>query len=58
MTAFFSRRDQRRGDADGRPAVVAHLRSSVADALNATIASEHLRRELFCGPRRLAASAG
>ncbi|MEU2516532.1 Tat pathway signal protein [Streptomyces syringium] len=58
MTAFFSRRDQRRGGADGRPAVVAHLRSSVADALDATFPSEHLRRDLFSAAGELAYLSG
>ncbi|MFF7725676.1 hypothetical protein [Streptomyces sp. NPDC008001] len=58
MTAFFSRHDQRRGGADGRPAVVAHLRSSVAAVLSATFPSEDLRRDLFSAAAELTYLSG
>ncbi|MGW2081975.1 Tat pathway signal protein [Streptomyces sp. NPDC001939] len=46
MSAFFSRRDQRRGGRAGRSALVAFLHTDVAECLSGHTPSEQLRREL------------
>ncbi|MFF1717259.1 Tat pathway signal protein [Streptomyces sp. NPDC058268] len=46
MSAFFSRRDQRRGGRAGRSALVAFLHTDVAECLAGHTPSEQVRREL------------
>jgi tetratricopeptide (TPR) repeat protein len=46
MAAFFSRRDQRRGGRAGRSALVAFLRTDVAECLASHTPSEQVRRQL------------
>ncbi|GGS93478.1 Tat pathway signal protein [Streptomyces chromofuscus] len=59
MTAFFSRRDQLRGGRGvGRTALVAYLRSEVADFLSGRFPSEGVRRAMTSAAGELAYLAG
>jgi hypothetical protein len=58
MTVFFSRRDQRRGGRAGRNALVAYLRSEVADYVQGRFTSERTRLQLMAAVGELAYLAG
>ncbi|MEO3976875.1 Tat pathway signal protein [Streptomyces sp. CAU 1734] len=58
MSAFFSQREQKRGGADGRTALVAYLRTEVAAHLNRHPASEPIRRSLHSAAAEMAYLAG
>ncbi|KAB7835520.1 Tat pathway signal protein [Streptomyces mobaraensis] len=58
MAAFFSRRDQRRGGADGRAALVAYLRTDIATYLSGRFTTEQVRREMFTAGGEMAYLAG
>ena len=58
MMTFFSQRDQRRGGADGRDALVAYLRTDVAAHLSRRTPSEGVRRDLFSAAAELTYLAG
>lgn len=58
MTAFFSRRDQRRGGGDGRTALVQYLNDSVATYLSGVFTDDHVRRELFSAASELVYLSG
>ncbi|MCX4826856.1 Tat pathway signal protein [Streptomyces sp. NBC_01142] len=59
MAVFFSRRDQQRGGRGaGRTALVAYLRTEIADYLNSRFPSEELRRAMTSAAGELAYLAG
>lgn len=58
MAAFFSRRDQKRGGRAGRTALVAYLRSEVAELLNGRFPTEDIRRGMTSAAAELAYLAG
>lgn len=59
MAAFFSRRDQQRGGRGvGRTALVAYLRTEIADYLNSRFPSEEVRRAMTSAAGELAYLAG
>ncbi|MFJ8752196.1 Tat pathway signal protein [Streptomyces sp. NPDC102441] len=59
MAVFFSRRDQQRGGRGaGRTALVAYLRSEIADYLNSRFPSEEIRRAMTSAAGELAYVAG
>ncbi|WP_326812452.1 Tat pathway signal protein [Streptomyces scopuliridis] len=58
MAAFFSRRDQRRGGGDGRAALVAYLRTDVAEYLNGHFPSEETRCALYTAAGELSYLSG
>lgn len=59
MTAFFSRRDQQRGGRGaGRTALVAYLRTEVAQYLDGRFPSEEVRRSMTSAAGELAYVAG
>ncbi len=58
MMTFFSQRDQHRGGADGRDALVAYLRTDVASLLSRRAPSEEVRRDLFSAAAELTYLAG
>src|SRR5690606_31658998 len=59
MAAFFSRRDQQRGGRGvGRTALVAYLRTEIADYLNNRFPSEEVRRAMTSAAGELAYLAG
>jgi tetratricopeptide (TPR) repeat protein len=58
MAAFFSRRDQKRGGRAGRTALVAYLRSEVAELLSGRFPTEGLRRDMTSAAAELAYLAG
>lgn len=58
MTTFFSRRDQRRGGTAGRAAVVAYLRTDVANLVRGSFDSEQTRLALMAAAGELAYLAG
>ncbi|MFI2791052.1 Tat pathway signal protein [Kitasatospora sp. NPDC018614] len=58
MTAIFSRRDQKRGGRAGRAALVAYLRTDVAELLSGRFLSEDIRRAMTSAAAELAYLAG
>ncbi|MFD4763245.1 Tat pathway signal protein [Streptomyces sp. NPDC058439] len=59
MAVFFSRRDQQRGGRGvGRTALVAYLRTEIADYLNSRFPSEEVRRAMTSAAGELAYLAG
>ncbi|MBC2879306.1 MULTISPECIES: Tat pathway signal protein [Streptomyces] len=58
MVTFFSRRDQRRGGADGRAALVAYLRNDIATYLSGRFATEQVRQQMFTAAGETAYLAG
>ncbi|MCX4681449.1 Tat pathway signal protein [Streptomyces sp. NBC_01433] len=59
MAVFFSRRDQQRGGRGaGRTALVAYLRTEIADYLNSGFPTEELRRDMTSAAGELAYLAG
>ncbi|MFI1408900.1 Tat pathway signal protein [Streptomyces sp. NPDC020707] len=58
MAAIFSRRDQKRGGRAGRTALVAYLRTDVADLLSGRFPSEDIRRGMTSAAAELAYLAG
>ncbi|MEV8033611.1 Tat pathway signal protein [Streptomyces sp. NPDC086182] len=59
MAVFFSRRDQQRGGRGvGRTALVAYLRTEIADYLNSRFPTERLRRDMTSAAGELAYLAG
>ncbi|MFF4933250.1 Tat pathway signal protein [Streptomyces griseofuscus] len=58
MAAIFSRRDQKRGGRAGRTALVAYLRTDVAELLSGRFLSESIRREMTSAAAELAYLAG
>lgn len=58
MCDFFSRRDQRRGGRAGRTALVAYLRTDVADLLGGHFPTEDIRRSTTSAAAELAYLAG
>ncbi|MGW1974130.1 Tat pathway signal protein [Streptomyces sp. NPDC001889] len=58
MTAFFSRRDQKRGGADGRTALVAYLRTDVTNYLKSPATDDTVSRDLRSAAGELAYLAG
>ncbi|MFD7552210.1 Tat pathway signal protein [Streptomyces sp. NPDC059816] len=58
MSAFFSQREQKRGGADGRTALVAYLRNEVAAHLNRHAISEPVRRGLYSAAGEMAYLCG
>ncbi|MET7606238.1 Tat pathway signal protein [Streptomyces avermitilis] len=59
MAVFFSRRDQQRGGRGaGRTALVAYLRTEIADYLNSRFPTEELRRAMTSAAGELAYLAG
>ncbi|MFF7098519.1 Tat pathway signal protein [Streptomyces rubradiris] len=58
MAAFFSRRDQQRGGRAGRTALVAYLRSEVAELLSGRFPTEDIRRGMTSAAAELAYLAG
>ncbi|MEU3975153.1 Tat pathway signal protein [Streptomyces bacillaris] len=58
MATLFSRRDQRRGGRSGRTALVAYLRTDVAEALSGRFPSEDVRRSMTSAAAELAYLAG
>ncbi|MEV6421728.1 Tat pathway signal protein [Streptomyces sp. NPDC051662] len=55
---FFSRRDQKRGGRVGRAALVAYLRTDVADLLNGRFPTEDIRRSMTSAAAELSYLAG
>ncbi|MFF7115507.1 Tat pathway signal protein [Streptomyces albogriseolus] len=58
MTAIFSRRDQKRGGRAGRAALVAYLRTDVAELLSSRFLSDDIRRSMASAAAELAYLAG
>ncbi|MGY3056191.1 tetratricopeptide (TPR) repeat protein [Streptomyces sp. TE3672] len=58
MAALFSRRDQKRGGRAGRTALVAYLRSEVAELLSSRFPTEAVRRGMTSAAAELAYLAG
>ncbi|MFG2415102.1 tetratricopeptide repeat protein [Streptomyces goshikiensis] len=58
MTQLLSQREQRRGGADGRSALVAYLRTDVASYLSARFPNQRTRQEMFTAAGELAYLAG
>nr|WP_024127614.1 hypothetical protein [Streptomyces sp. F12]AHE40378.1 Tat (twin-arginine translocation) pathway signal sequence domain-containing protein [Streptomyces sp. F12] len=58
MAALFSRRDQKRGGRAGRTALVAYLRSEVAELLSGRFLTEDIRRGMTSAAAELAYLAG
>ncbi|MFI0742779.1 Tat pathway signal protein [Streptomyces sp. NPDC021100] len=58
MAAFFSRRDQRRGGADGRAALVAYLRTDIATYLSGRFTTEQVRQKMFTAAGEMTYLAG
>lgn len=58
MTQLLSQREQRRGGADGRSALVAYLRTEVASYLGGRFPDQHTRQEMFSAAGELAYLAG
>ncbi|MGW1362994.1 Tat pathway signal protein [Streptomyces chartreusis] len=58
MAAIFSRRDQKRGGRAGRTALVAYLRSEVAELLSGRFPTEGIRRDMTSAAAELAYLAG
>ncbi|MFE9219614.1 Tat pathway signal protein [Streptomyces lavendulae] len=58
MTQLLSQREQRRGGADGRSALVAYLRTDVAGYLYGRFPDQHTRKEMFTAAGELAYLAG
>ncbi|AXE23734.1 Tat pathway signal protein [Streptomyces globosus] len=58
MTQLLSRREQRRGGADGRSALVAYLRTDVTAYLSGRFPDDHTRQAMFTAAGELAYLAG
>jgi hypothetical protein len=58
MTQLLSRREQRRGGADGRSALVAYLRTDVTAYLSGRFPDHHTRQAMFTAAGELAYLAG
>ncbi|MDJ0460302.1 Tat pathway signal protein [Streptomyces sp. H27-C3] len=58
MAAIFSRRDQKRGGRAGRTALVAYLRSEVAELLSGRFPTEEIRRGMTSAAAELAYLSG
>ncbi|MFF4448226.1 Tat pathway signal protein [Streptomyces sp. NPDC001502] len=58
MTQLLSQREQRRGGADGRAALVAYLRTDVAAYLEGRFSHADVRRDMFTAAGELAYLAG
>ncbi|OEJ56718.1 Tat pathway signal protein [Streptomyces agglomeratus] len=58
MAAIFSRRDQKRGGRAGRTALVAYLRTDVAELLSGRFPTEEIRRSMTSAAAELAYLAG
>ncbi|MFD0501509.1 Tat pathway signal protein [Streptomyces rhizosphaericus] len=58
MCDFFSRRDQKRGGRAGRTALVAYLRTDVADLLSSHFPTEEIRRSMTSAAAELTYLAG
>ncbi|MET9776271.1 Tat pathway signal protein [Streptomyces sp. NPDC006367] len=58
LTGIFSRRDQKRGGRSGRAALVAYLRTDVAELLNSRFLSEDIRRSMTSAAAETAYLAG
>ncbi|MDF3303357.1 Tat pathway signal protein, partial [Streptomyces tropicalis] len=58
MAVIFSRRDQRRGGRAGRAALVAYLRTDVAELLSGRFLSEDIRKAMTSAAAELAYLAG
>jgi hypothetical protein len=58
MTAFFSRRDQQRGGQAGRAALIAYLRTEIADYVRSPAASDAVRCDLMSASGELVYLAG
>ncbi|MFE7130817.1 Tat pathway signal protein [Streptomyces sp. NPDC057638] len=58
MAGFFSQRDQKRGGADGRTALIAYLRTDLTNHLNRPATSENIRRDLYSAAAEMTYIAG